>query len=151
MPTATRMLRGNKGKRPVNPGEPQPERVAPPCPPHLDDMAKKEWKRLCKLLLKMSVLTEADGMVLACLCQTWSTLIAAQRKLSETGMLFKTPSGYVQQSPLISIVNNCTDTVTKLAREFGLTPASRGRLNVDVGTWEAPKPSPWDAIYVKQN
>ena len=51
-------------------------------------------------------------------------------KLNESGLLLKTPSGYVQQSPLLGIVNNCTDTVIKLSREFGLTPSSRSRLQV---------------------
>ena len=136
MPTTVRILRGNKGKRPANPCEPQPERKAPPCPDHLDQAAKKEWKRLCKLLLRIGVLTEADGLSLANLCQAWSTLVKAQTKLNETGMLFKTPSGYVQQSPLLGIVNSCIDTVTKLSREFGLTPSSRSRLQVE------PEPAP---------
>ena len=80
------------------------------------------------ILLQMHVLTEADEYALANLCQTQSTLVKAQQKLSETGLLLKTPSGYVQQNPLLGIVNNCTDTITKLSREFGLTPASRTRL-----------------------
>lgn len=130
MPTSVRILRGNLGNRPVSSLEPRPDRKAPVCPKHLDAEAKVEWKRLCKLLLKIGVLTEADGMALANLCQAWSTLVKAQLKLNETGMLFKTPSGYVQQSPLIGIVNNSTDTVLKLSREFGLTPSSRGRLEV---------------------
>lgn len=130
MPTSVRLLQGNRGRRPVNPLEPQPERKAPPCPPHLDAEAKQEWKRLSKLLLQMKVLTEADGMALACLCQATSTLRKAQRKLNESGLLFKTPSGYVQQNPLVGVVNACVDIVTKLALEFGLTPASRARLTV---------------------
>ncbi|MGA1373029.1 MAG: phage terminase small subunit P27 family [Pseudomonadales bacterium] len=139
MPTSVRKLRGNKSRRPTNPNEPQPRRKAPVCPPHLDAEAKKEWKRLCRLLLKMDVLTEADGMALACLCQTWSTLRKAQAKLNETGMLFKTPSGYVQQNPLVGIVAACMDTVTKLGQEFGLTPAARGRLQVaEAGAAKAP-------------
>ena len=46
------------------------------------------------------------------------------------GILYKTPSGYVMQSPLLAVVNNCVDRVTKLAREFGLTPAARYRVVV---------------------
>jgi P27 family predicted phage terminase small subunit len=79
--------------------------------------------------MRMRVLTEADGMTLASLCQAWSTMTKAHQKLNETGMLLKTPSGYVQQNPLIGIVNSCTETVTRLSREFGLTPASRTRLH----------------------
>lgn len=148
MPTSVRKMRGNRSRRPTNPNEPQPERKAPLCPPHLDAEAKKEWKRLCKLLLKMDVLSEADGMALACLCQTWSTLRKAQAKLNETGMLFKTPSGYVQQNPLVGIVGACIDTVTKLGQEFGLTPAARGRLQVSEA--QAPKErSVWDEFFEK--
>jgi P27 family predicted phage terminase small subunit len=76
----------------------------------------------------MRVLTEADWMTLANLCQCWSTLVKAQKKLTEMGILYKTPSGYVQQSPLLSVVNQCVDTITKLSREFGLTPAARSRI-----------------------
>jgi P27 family predicted phage terminase small subunit len=148
MPTSVRILRGNRSRRPVNPNEPQPERKAPRCPDHLDEEAKKEWKRLCKLLLKVGVLTEADGMALACLCQTWSTLRKAQARLNETGMLFKTPSGYVQQSPLVGIVGTCIDTMTKLSQEFGLTPAARGRLQVAVAPTKKGK-SDWDEYFEK--
>jgi P27 family predicted phage terminase small subunit len=125
-PTALKLL---NGKAP-NAREPKPERVAPQMPKHLDKDAQKEWKRLSSMLLRIGVLTEADGMTLACLCQAWSTMVKAQKKLSETGMLLKTPSGYIQQSPLVSIINNCADTVTKLSREFGLTPAARTRITV---------------------
>jgi P27 family predicted phage terminase small subunit len=144
MPTSVRMLRGNKSKRPANVLEPQPDRKAPVCPEHLDAEAKKEWKRLCKLLLKMEVLTEADGMALACLCQAWSTLRKAQTKLNEMGMLFKTPSGYLQQNPLVGIVGSCIDTVTKLGQEFGLTPAARGRLQVSEAGTPSAEASAWD-------
>jgi len=110
--------------------EPKPARKAPTCPDHLDADAQKEWKRLVKMLLRIRVLTEADGIALANLCQAWSTLVKAQMKLNESGLLLKTPSGYVQQSPLLGIVNSCVDIITKLSREFGLTPSSRCRLEV---------------------
>jgi P27 family predicted phage terminase small subunit len=100
-------------------------------PKHLDADAQKEWKRLVPMLLRIGVLTEADGMALSCLCQAYSTMVKAQKKLNETGMLLKTPSGYIQQSPLISIINNCADTIAKISREFGLTPAARTRIMVN--------------------
>ena len=43
--------------------------------------------------MRMRALTEADRMALASLCQAWSTMMKAQQKLNETGMLLKTPSG----------------------------------------------------------
>ena len=55
----------------------------------------------------------------------------AQLKLKKTGLLIKTRSGYIQQSPLVGIISVTVDQVNKLCREFGLTPASRTRIQVD--------------------
>jgi P27 family predicted phage terminase small subunit len=56
-------------------------------------------------------------------------MIQAQEQLSKSGILYKTKSGYVMQSPLLSIVNNSIEIINRLSREFGLTPASRSRLD----------------------
>ena len=94
IPTAIRIMEGNPGKRPLTGREPQPAAgVEPRCPDHLDKDARKEWRRLVPILLRMRVLTEADGYALANLCQAYSTMAKAQRKLNETGLLLKTPSG----------------------------------------------------------
>ena len=135
-PTSLVLLEGNPGKRPINKREPQPRRIAPKCPAYLDEDAKAEWRRLVPVLRRMKVLTEADYMVLSSLCQAYSTMVKAQKKLTESGLLFKTQSGYVQQSPLLSIVSSCVETITRLAREFGLTPASRTRLQMLSGAPE---------------
>ena len=132
-PTSLVLLEGNPGKRPINKREPQPRQIASKCPAYLDEDAKTEWRRLVLVLRRMKVLTEADYMALSSLCQAYSTMVKAQNKLTESGLLFKTSSGYVQQSPLLSIVNGCVETITRLAREFGLTPASRSRLQMLTG------------------
>ena len=90
------------------------------------------------MLRRKRVLTEVDGMALANLCQTWSTMVKAQQKLTEMGILYKSPSGYVMQSPLLSVVNQCIDTITKLSREFGMTPASRSRIQTGTATGSDP-------------
>ena len=127
-PTAIKIAEGNPGKRPINDREPTPRMVAPRCPSYLDARAKQEWKRLVPILSRMRVLSEADGLVLANLCIAVSTLVRAQEKLNEAGILYKSPSGYVMMSPLLSISNAALEQVTKLAREFGLSPAARSRI-----------------------
>ena len=129
-PTAIRILEGNMSHRPLNGSEPRPRPVAPRCPKYLDPEAKREWKRIVPILMGMRVLTEADSLALGSLCQAYSTMVRAQSKLNESGLLLKTPSGYVQQSPLLGIINACMHTITTLSREFGLTPASRSRIQV---------------------
>jgi P27 family predicted phage terminase small subunit len=73
---------------------------------------------------------EADYIALGNLCQAYSTLIAAQRQLNESGILYKTKSGYVPQSPLLGIITAQATIVNKLLAEFGLTPSSRTRLAI---------------------
>lgn len=128
LPTSLKILRGNPGKRSLPKNEPQPESKPPECPAHLDEQAREEWGRMVPILVGMRVLTEADYMALGTLCQAFSTMAKAQDQLNKTGILFKTPSGFVQQSPLISIVNQNAELVMKLSREFGLTPSARTRI-----------------------
>ena len=129
-PTALKKLLGNPGERKLNEAEPIPRAGLPHCPDHLDQLAQKEWNRLVVILTGMRVLTEADYIALANLCQAYSTLIAAQVQLNKTGILYKTKSGYVQQSPLLGIITAQTTIVNNLLREFGLTPSSRTRVAV---------------------
>ena len=128
-PTRIKLIRGNPGKRKLNDSEPQPQLAAPECPEYLDEMARVEWDRLVEILLAMRVLTEADYIALGNLCQAYSTMIDAQKKLSKAGVLYRTKSGYVQQSPLLGIVNSQMTLINALVREFGLTPSSRTRVS----------------------
>jgi P27 family predicted phage terminase small subunit len=100
-PTATKRLEGNPGKRKLNEAEPTLAAGAPDCPDYLDDVARKEWDRLTSILIAMKVLTEADYIALANLCQAYSTLMNAQKQLNKTGILYESKSGYIQQSPLL--------------------------------------------------
>jgi P27 family predicted phage terminase small subunit len=97
-------------------------------PKHLDARAQKEWRRLCPMLERLNVLTEADGRALANLCCDVSILEQAQEALTKTGLLAKSNRGLVHQSPILGIIATTTDRVTKGLREFGLTPASRSRI-----------------------
>jgi len=131
-----RLLEGNLAKRPLNPHEPQPRVKRLKYPPHLSEEARREWRRLVPILERMRVLTEADEIPLANLCLQYTTLVKAQRLLEKSGLLFKTKSGYVQQSPLVAIVAGCVEQVGRLCREFGMSPASRTRIRVEVGEGE---------------
>ena len=57
-------------------------------------------------------------------------MATAQRMLNKTNLVFQTPSGYIQQSPLFWIVITSMELINKLCREFGLTPSARSRLSV---------------------
>lgn len=109
---------------------PVPPDALPRCPPHLDAVARKEWRRLAKPLYDMGVLTVADRAAFAAYCQSYSRWTEAERKLAETPMLIKAPSGYPQQSPWLSIANRQMELMCRYMTEMGLTPSSRLRVAV---------------------
>lgn len=131
-PTSLKLLQGNPGKRPINGREPQPPSSLPTCPSHLSPTAKAEWKRLAKVLNEIGVLTQVDRTVMAAYCQAYGRWVEAEKKLQETPAILKTPAGYIQQSPWLSISNKQMELMAKFMAELGLTPASRSRLAIKV-------------------
>ena len=140
-PTRLKLLDGNPGKRPIG-REPQPPQSQPSCPAHLSPSAKAEWKRLAKSLNKVGMLTQADRAALAAYCQCYGRWVEAERKLKETPTLLKTPAGYVQQSPWLSISNKQLELMGKYMAELGLTPSSRTRLGVTMSN----RRKPWEPL-----
>jgi P27 family predicted phage terminase small subunit len=57
--------------------------------------------------------------------QRW---VEAEQRLKETPRLYKTPSGYVQQSPWLAIANKQLELMGRYMVELGMTPASRSRV-----------------------
>ncbi|MDO5331539.1 MAG: phage terminase small subunit P27 family [Bacillota bacterium] len=127
-PTAMKMLEGNPGKRPLNLKEPVPEKKLPKCPDWLEDEAKAEWKRLCKGLFNMGLLTEYDMATFASYCQAYARWKEAEEFISQHGTIVKTKTGYWQQVPQVSISHSNQKIMMQAAAEFGLTPSARSRL-----------------------
>lgn len=132
-PTALKLLEGNPGKRPLNTNEPKPAKTAPSCPKWLDKEAKKEWKRLAAKMERMGVLTEVDMAAFAGYCQSYARWKENEEFISKNGSLVRTPSGYWQQVPQVSIAQQYMKQMERFAEQFGLTPASRSRLIADDG------------------
>lgn len=130
-PSALKVLEGNPGKRPMNEKEPTPEKKAPRCPSWLEPEAKKEWKRMAKTLETIGVLTEVDKSAFAGYCQAYARWKEAEEFLSKHGTIFKTPSGYIQQVPQVSIAQTYLKVMKDFCSEFGLTPAARTRIQVE--------------------
>lgn len=138
-PTALKILEGNPGKQKLNTEEPKPPVPAtvPKPPKRLMPEAKKEWKRLAPSMVAMGLLTEVDLAAFAELCQNYAYYLAVDAEIMSRGekgpiALQKTPSGYLQQHPLLSLRRQYYDTWRKSLADFGLTPASRSRLAAGV-------------------
>ena len=127
-PTAIKLLEGNPGKRPLNAREPTPPKAEIKCPAWLLPEAKKEWKRLGASLEAMGVLTMADLTAFAGYCQAYARWKEAEEFITQHGSIFRTPSGYVQQVPQVSIAQQSLRLMQTFCTEFGLTPACRARI-----------------------
>ena len=127
-PTAIRRANGNPGKRAWNHAEPVPPDDLPDCPPHLSAVAREEWLRIAGTLHEMGVLTTVDRAALAAYCQCYGRWAEAEEKLKGTPVMLKTPLGYVQQSPWLSVANKQLELMGRYMAELGITPASRSRV-----------------------
>ena len=127
-PTALKLLEGNPGKRPLNANEPIPPQGEVKCPSWLLPEAKKEWTRLAPAMESMGILTLADEKAFAGYCQAYARWKEAEEFITQHGSIFKTPSGYVQQVPQVSIAQQNLKIMQSFCSEFGLTPATRARI-----------------------
>lgn len=127
-PTAMKELEGNPGKHPLNTSEPKPNKKAPACPKWLEPEAKKEWRRLAKQMEAIGILTEVDMAAFAGYCQAYARWKEAEEFITQHGTIVKTPSGYWQQVPQVSIAQTYLKIMNKFAEQFGLTPSSRSRI-----------------------
>ena len=139
LPTALKELEGDRGhnRRPINRNEPTPSSAGVKCPSWLAPEAKKEWRRLAPSLVSMGILTDHDLEAFAGYCQAYARWKEAEDFIAQHGTIFKTPSGYVQQVPQVSISLQNLKLMQSFCAEFGLTPASRARLYANSGDTDA--------------
>ncbi|PKN81546.1 MAG: hypothetical protein CVU47_06420 [Chloroflexi bacterium HGW-Chloroflexi-9] len=93
------------------------------------------WGRLQEQLVKMGVMTEADGTALALLCDNLATYIECRRVLIADGLTydFTTKAGVEMpvQRPEVGIGNAALTNAMRLMDRFGLNPAYRTKLKVE--------------------
>jgi P27 family predicted phage terminase small subunit len=126
-PTALRLVEGNREHRPINKAEPKPQPVMPVCPDFIEGKARDVWDRYGPMLVRLGVLTEADGLAFAALCNEWARYV----ELVENKEMVQTfESGARQVAPEVSASHKCLTQLLRLFGEFGLTPSSRARLSI---------------------
>ena len=82
-------------------------------------------------LVAMGVLTNHDVSNFAGYCEAYARWKEAEEFITQHGTIVKTPSGYWQQGPQVSIAQTYLKVMNRFAEQFGLTPASRSRIIAD--------------------
>jgi P27 family predicted phage terminase small subunit len=131
-PNALRLLEGNPGKRPINRRAPQPS-GGTTCPAHLSALAKREWRRIYPHLELLGLVSPIDRAALAGYCQAYVRWVEAEAKVQDlvvtTG---STTNPYPIVNPYLAAANKALQQMREFLVEFGMTPASRSRVEVDV-------------------
>lgn len=76
----------------------------------------------------IGILTEVDMAAFAGYCQAYARWKEAEEFITQHGTIVKTPSGYWQQVPQVSIAQTYLKIMNRFAEQFGLTPSSRSRI-----------------------
>ena len=129
-PTQLKVVGGNPGNRPLNQDEPKPKASNHRAPAGLSKLAAKHWRTVAKQLHEARILTDLDKPALVLYCEAWARWRDATDQVEQRGMLVKAPSGYPMQNPYLAIANKAFDHLQKMLVEFGMTPSSRSRIQV---------------------
>jgi P27 family predicted phage terminase small subunit len=152
-PTALKQLAGNPGHRALNGNEPQPERVIPAMPRGLPKRAQRFWRDHAEKLERLGVLTAVDGPAFTLMALHYAVALEAlaiiQQGLVVTageegappsvvmgGLMAVDENGAMRKHPLLQVWRENSTAFRHYAAQFGLTPASRGRLSIPEPTEE---------------
>jgi P27 family predicted phage terminase small subunit len=130
-PTELKILEGTYRADRAARNEPKPRVKIPSCPAWLQGEGRKEYFRVARLLMELRVITDADRTALAAYAQQYQRWIDAEDMIRKSGILIKSPNGFLMQNPCLPIANTALKNMQRLMSEFGLTPASRTRISAE--------------------
>ena len=131
-PTALRILEGNRGHRPINEKEPKPKVAAAPPPQRLTPEEQRIWRKLAKELAPIGILTRIDLASFEKLCILEGDYRSLRRRVKKYGIIIGKGTGS-RRSPDWLAMMRVHEQIMKIYIEFGMTPSSRTRLEVDPG------------------
>jgi P27 family predicted phage terminase small subunit len=142
-PTSIKVLEGNPGGRPINENEAKPSMDMPKKPPWLKGEAAKMWKVLGEELNRLGLMSQIDGHAFAMACSEYGIYVDCMKIIGKEGMIeeYVNTKGATNRvaRPEISIANKSLAQFKTLCTEFGLTPASRTRIDAFVNNEKPPQ------------
>lgn len=134
-PTQLKVLQGSRVRsdREAASNAAQPQIAVPPCPDWLDTKSRKQWDKIAPQLVALGLLSVIDGDLFGAYAETSARYGDVCSKLENiNSWIGTTPNGFEVQTALVSIRNTLQKQLISLGREFGLSPAARSSIKVDV-------------------
>ena len=117
----------------TNPNEPTPAVFLPTPPAWLSDKARQYWGEIGAVLLNMKLCTVADGPALQLLTETLAEWAEARQAVHRKGLTYETTTAtgdlMCRPNPEVTIAADAMRRALRMLSEFGLTPASRGKVS----------------------
>lgn len=133
-PTSVLKLTGQFRADRHNAGEPEPPITIPEPPKCLKGESLAEWDRITVLLAEAKCIAEMDRATLTAYCLEWSRYVNANNKLRLANtLLAESTKGTKMPHPLLRVSDRALANMLRICMEFGMTPASRSRLDISAG------------------
>ena len=133
LPTKIHRLHGNPSGKKFKKDEPAPPVKIPKPPIKLGTIARRHWKYIVPLLEELGVLAEIDGSALAAYCQTFQQWSDLEDIIKEDDKLTLDDVNKLSLRDKLSVgrsLMQIRNQMRLMLAEFGMTPASRGRVAV---------------------
>lgn len=117
-------------------------------PDGLTEQVKDYITSVIDWLAKESKLESTDGMAIYTLAESYNTYLLAQETVKDQGLTIPGAHGGVTTNPAVKIARDAKLDAIAIARDFGLTLASRGRIKE---TAKAVEPSPLQMLINQSN
>lgn len=155
-PTALKLAAGNPGHRPINKREPIPPPGEPEIPEHLGPAGRKVWDQLVPRLVKVGLARSIDGFALGRYCELYARWweaaqfigkyktrypVRAEPKVDSKGNFKEGRILCWREFPEAAEMRKLHRDLLAIEREFGLTPAARTRIQLDVEAKSANDPN----------
>lgn len=132
LPTHLKVLRGTlRGDR-VNRLEPRPRLGVPPPTQELSDAVRPIRQRLARILTKLRVGSEADGLAVDLVAMAVAECFHLTRRIERSGMSYRTRtasgSTMYRQRPEVPLAADAWRRALAGLVQLGLTPSSRTRV-----------------------
>lgn len=107
-------------------------------PDFLDAFGEEEWRRVTPDLESAGVTSRVEATALGAYCQAVSRLRKAEAEIFRDGITIMADGG-LKKHPAVTIAEKAALIMAKLASEFGMTPASRSKVQAKANGDEKPK------------
>jgi P27 family predicted phage terminase small subunit len=136
-PTHLKLVKGTQKPCRVNRKEPRPALLENLTPPQsLSTRGMNAWRRLAPELRRLGVLTTADTFALQALCECYGEAMTYRAAIKKAGgPTYETHSRtgelMIRARPEVAMLADADRRLRLYLGEFGLTPASRGKVSAD--------------------